>query len=493
MPKVSWIKCGFFLSSIFFLASIAILFDCSASSATTAYGWARGWYGQLGPLGSEKTFSPVTIPLPQDIISIKVGSTFGLALDASGRVWAWGRGMTGVTGRESPPANREENYPDPSIVPGLPEDIVEIAAGEEVAFALSKDGTVWTWGGSNTFGDQGYGNSVQSSVPPKKVPGLANIIRISAVSYHGLALRSDGTVWSWGHNSFGECGVDPEVQSSHITPRQVQGLSNIIAIETGYSTSFALRVDGVMFGWGADVSPVTYQYDPLALSGETPMAQLWAASFNGYAEDIYGQLWSIGQHGGGCLNANPQCESTTTLQRATKVPSARIMEAGHTVAIFCTPQGTLKALGSNLYGGLALEDPYAQAWDPIDIPNISNVFDVDANENTVMVLTGAKCHAQLDSGLSTLFVPKVNVLGRAYSLKFVSWPVEGYSLGFKLVSAVEVPVGACGQEATLLNLGGEVLLHLPWIEFEGRYFWANMRIIPSGDGIYGVIVGAGEL
>ena len=95
-------------------------------------------------MGSEKTFSPVTIPLPQDVISIKVGSTFGLALDASGRVWAWGRGVTGVTGRESPPANREENYPEPSIVPGLPENIVEIAAGEEVAFALSKDGTVWT-------------------------------------------------------------------------------------------------------------------------------------------------------------------------------------------------------------------------------------------------------------------------------------------------------------------------------------------------------------
>ncbi len=493
MRKIPCIEFGIRLTTTFLLAMIGILSLSHTALAITALGWGRGWYGQLGPSGSDKTFSPVTIPLPQDIISIKVGSTFGLALDASGRVWAWGRGMTGVTGKESPPANREENYPNPGVVPGLPQDIVEIAAGEEVAFALSRDGTVWTWGGSNTFGDQGYGNGAQTSIPPKKVPGLDNVIRISAVSYHGLALKNDGTVWAWGHNSFGECGVDPDVQSSHIKPRQVQGLSNIIAIETAYSSSFALRVDGVMFGWGADVSPITSQYDPLVLSGETTISQLWAASFNGYAEDIYGGLWSIGQHGGGCLNANPQCESTKSLQRATKVPFARIMEANHSVAVFCTPQGTIKELGSNMFGGLALEDRYAMAWEPIDIPNINNVFDVDANENTVMVLTGAKCHAQLDDSLSTLFVPKVNVLGKAYSLKFSRWTVEDSSFGFKLTSFIGVPVGACGQEATLLIRGEDVILHLPWIELGGRYYWANMRIILSKDGIYGTIVGAGEL
>jgi len=476
-----------------FLGLLLLLAAVNAG-AVVVYGWGRGYNGQLGPDGQEKTFHPVQIPLPADVISVKVGSSIGLALDAGGRVWGWGRGQLAATGRESPPAHPEMNFPVPAVVAGLP-TIVQIAAGEEVSLALAADGTVWVWG-NDTFGDFGYGNQMQPGLPPRRVPGLSNIVRISLTSCHGLALRADGTVWAWGNNFFGECGLDPEEndgrQAGYITPRRVQNLANIVAIATGEDTSYALRADGVLFGWGRDIAAATQtQYEPVAISGNVKVAQISTAPWTGYVKDVNGGQWAIGAHGGACLNATASCTRTTWLERMAKLPPVTILTGNYSVAVAVRPDGSLLAWGNNDFGGLG--QPYdGTAWSPLPLAGIGGVFAADANYETVLVATGFKCHALLSADAGELQVMKANIFGRSYYLKFVYQPDAG-QLRYRLAEAVPMPVGACGSEAVLLTEAGGYLLHLPWVEYQGQYFWVNFDVRVENGQVFIVYRNAGRL
>src|SRR5262249_10645082 len=92
------------------------------------------------------------------------------------------------------------------------------------------------------------------------VTGLSNVIAVAAGEYHSLALRADGTVMAWGENEDGQLGLGtttgPEECSSKYvcakTPRKVPGLSNVIAISAGYYSSLALLADGTLMTWGYD-------------------------------------------------------------------------------------------------------------------------------------------------------------------------------------------------------------------------------------------------
>ena len=70
--------------------------------------------------------------------------------------------------------------------------------------ALKNDGTVWTWG-NNWYGQLGDGTTTKNAIPVQ-VKNLADITAISAGGWHSIALKSDSTVWGWGYNYWGELG-----------------------------------------------------------------------------------------------------------------------------------------------------------------------------------------------------------------------------------------------------------------------------------------------
>ena len=72
--------------------------------------------------------------------------------------------------------------------------------------------------------------------------------KIASGGYHSLALKTDGTVWSWGRNNFGQLGDN--TNTNRLLPVQVQGLSGVSAISAGYYHSLALKNDGTVWAWG---------------------------------------------------------------------------------------------------------------------------------------------------------------------------------------------------------------------------------------------------
>jgi hypothetical protein len=91
------------------------------------------------------------------------------------------------------------------------------------------------------------------SPTPIQVPGLDTITAVSGGYYHSMALRSDGTVWTWGDNQVGQLGLGYADTASHPTPEMVPGLNGVTAIAAGYWHSLALKSDGTVWAWGRNL------------------------------------------------------------------------------------------------------------------------------------------------------------------------------------------------------------------------------------------------
>jgi alpha-tubulin suppressor-like RCC1 family protein len=132
-----------------------------------------------------------------------------------------------------------------------------VAAGESHSLALKGDGTVWAWGAND--GGQLGDTSLKDRATPVQVKGLGgngvliDIVAIAAGGQTSLALRADGTVWSWGVNDKGQLGNNVATKYS-TTPVQVKAqrgdLPGMKAIAAGSAHCLALKADGIVWAWG---------------------------------------------------------------------------------------------------------------------------------------------------------------------------------------------------------------------------------------------------
>jgi alpha-tubulin suppressor-like RCC1 family protein len=172
----------------------------------------------------------------------------GLAAATAGDAWAWGLNSDGELGNGT--VTPYGGLSTPVQAANLT-NIVSVAGGDEHSLALKSDGTVWAWG-NNGWGQLGTGGYTRS-LTPIQVPGLASVTAIAAGSLHNLALKSDGTVWAWGFNYFGQVRIGSSGDRGNVlSPVQVPGLAGVTAVAAGGDTSFALKSDQTVWAWGYD-------------------------------------------------------------------------------------------------------------------------------------------------------------------------------------------------------------------------------------------------
>jgi alpha-tubulin suppressor-like RCC1 family protein len=216
----------------------------------TVWAWGADWAYQLGnSSGNNSAFAlPVLMgdgSSLHDVVSIACGDDYNLALKSDGTVWSWGYNSY----RQLGTGDSNWAQPVPASVTGLT-NVIAVAGGGYHSLALKSDGTVWSWG-KNSQGCLGNGAATGTQATPAPVINLDHIISIAAASGHSLALKSDGTVWSWGDNSVGQLGVGLTPTNS-LSPVQTQNLSAIIAIAAAGSQNMALTINGSLFGWGTN-------------------------------------------------------------------------------------------------------------------------------------------------------------------------------------------------------------------------------------------------
>src|SRR6185436_14270394 len=149
-------------------------------------------------------------------------------------------------------------------------NITAVTAGGHFSLALRSDGTVWTWGANNA-GQLGDGTLV-NRVAPVQVSGLAGVTAIAAGDEHALALLGNGSVVAWGANGAGQLGDGTTTNRS--APVPVSGLSGVSSIAAGANTSVAVAALPMAWGSNGNGQLGTRSASPVSRSTAGPITAL---------------------------------------------------------------------------------------------------------------------------------------------------------------------------------------------------------------------------
>ena len=223
----------------------------------TIWSYGTNANGELGTGENEQKEKQTQIKELQNIEKISTGYSHSLALTKTGEVYAWGLGTKGQLGN-----GKNENSNKPIKIDSL-SNIKEISAYKNISVAITQEGEIYTWGEGNantptkkTIPEKAIqvsgtliltenGNIYNITEEIAKIEGISDIAKISCGESHNLALTTKGIVYTWGINTYGECGL---AQTGNIEKRAIK--ANIIEISAGNQISLLLDEQGKIFTSG---------------------------------------------------------------------------------------------------------------------------------------------------------------------------------------------------------------------------------------------------
>ena len=192
------------------------------------WGWGRNQNGQLGVNNTGDQVSPVQIVGNHSFVEVKHSGYNGIGLKQNGQVWCWGQNSWGQIGDNTTIARIS-----PVQVVGN-HSFVSIATDYYgTAYGLKSNGQVWSWG-VNSYGSLGIGVFATNYSSPVQVVGNHSFIDIYTGSATAIGLKSNGSVWMWGRNDYGQCGTGI-IGNSYNSPIQVIGNHSFTKLMTGMS------------------------------------------------------------------------------------------------------------------------------------------------------------------------------------------------------------------------------------------------------------------
>ncbi|BEP13457.1 hypothetical protein acdb102_17680 [Acidothermaceae bacterium B102] len=227
--------------------------------------------------------------------------------------------------------------------------VVAAAAGAAASIAVKTDGTVWTWGNNNQ-GQLGNGTIVASLVP-LQVTALSGVTAVTASESNAYALKADGTVWAWGDNMYGEVGDG--TTNNRLSPAQVSGLTGVVAISATQNNAYALKSDGTVWGWGYNLygevgdGTTTNALSPQQVTGLTGIKAIASGSHNGYALRADGTVAAWGNNQAGELGDGGSETMSAHPVTVLNVSQAVEISGGLNTAYARTANGTVLGWGYN--------------------------------------------------------------------------------------------------------------------------------------------------
>lgn len=384
------------------VSQIAAGFFHSAAMKSDGSVWSWGATGNgLRGAGSD----PVTASLPtraknsdgtafNGVVGVSTGYSHTVTVKNDGTVWSWGygSGSCGVNGDGT--LALRSNPIQVKDAAGAPfTSVLQVSAGLNYTLSLKSDGSVWAWG-CNTYGRLGDGTGASRLNPVAVIaPGggsFNGVAKVAAGQNHSLALKTDGTVWAWGRNAYGNLGDGTTVNAvipvrADINPGTA--LTGVVGISAGFEHSVAVKSDGTAYAWGYNESGQLADGTTTARSRPTLVKDVAGNALNGIvavsAGAYYtmflksdGTVWASGYNNAGQLGDNTAAANQVNASVVKDAAGATFgsvnqisLSHGHTVVR--RADGTVWFWGNNAYGqgdGTAIVNRRNPAQVPVSAP-----------------------------------------------------------------------------------------------------------------------------
>lgn len=294
-------------------SSIAVGYGHSVALKTdgTIWAWGNNHFGQLGNGTNTDSFVPIQIGTATDWIFIEAGEYQTVAIKSNGTMWAWGYNQVhGMLG--------DGTYVDryvPTQV-GVDSDWNSVSFGRSHAVALKNNGTMWSWG-SNAQGALGDGTTVNNRNYPSQIGIGFSWQKISTGFLHSMAIRTDGTLWTWGFNDSGQLG-DGTIINKNL-PTQVGTDNSWNEVSAGQKHCLALKSDKSFWVWGNNLQGqlglgnTSDVHIPVRLGTLNDWDSIYAGYGHSFSIKTDSNLWAWG------FNADYQLGDGTTNNSSTPI------------------------------------------------------------------------------------------------------------------------------------------------------------------------------
>ena len=312
------------------------------------WAWGRNSYGQIGDGNFDDYSLPVLISSTGDWESVGAGMMTSFAVKKDGTLWSWGSNVVGQTGQDSV----TYSVSVPTQV-GTDTNWSELGWCYDYATFIKADGTLWFWGnvvpGNNT---SGFASS------PTQVGTSSNWISVTGANVNTVhAVKSDGTLWAWGSNGYGLFGNGTQSFALELTSSiiQIGNSTNWLNVGAGTLHVLAVKNDGTLWTWGNGLSGqlgnglAVNQSSPVQVGTDTD----WSHGVGGHVFSIAiknnGTVWTWGGNYYGELAQNDQVERSSPVQLGTS-SDYRVIAGSAITAAVIKNDNTLWMWGLNSQG-----------------------------------------------------------------------------------------------------------------------------------------------
>ena len=276
------------------------------------------------------------------VYGTQTDSSFAIKTDNT--LWSWGRNWDAILGLNIGDVRSSKSSP---VQVGTDTNWKSIAANYQTA-ALKTDGTLWTWG-HNSYGGLGVNDCVHRS-SPVQVAGTDWKFAIPQV-----AIKTDGTLWAWGYNLSGNLGLNDRINRS--SPTQIAGTN--WKIVSGIGGVLGLKTDNTLWVWGSNsegqlgINICTNKSSPVQVGTESNWKQISRGTISA-AIKTDGTLWTWGYNYWGTLGISDCVHRSSPVQVAGT--NWKNISAGIDSVAAIKTDGTLWTWSYGFYGETGVND-----------------------------------------------------------------------------------------------------------------------------------------
>ncbi len=225
--------------------------------------------------------------LKAPVQAISLNCQQSAAIDENGSLWAWGHNSSGMLG--------DGTFKDRHKPVKIMDDVQSVSLGWRHSAAIKKDGSLWLWG-DNDYGELGDGTTKYRPEPVKIMDDVLIMDDVQSVSLgmdNSAAIKTDGSLWLWGHNRWGD-GTD----KNWLEPIKI--MDDVQSVSLGMDCSAVIKTDGSLWLWGDDSNGQLgdgnhmYRHEPVKIMDDVQSVSLGKKHSAAIKKD--GSLWVWGDN-----------------------------------------------------------------------------------------------------------------------------------------------------------------------------------------------------